>query len=102
MKDSESAEQAANEILEPVASIETDQNDLMVSSIITRGDDLNDIAQEVNEILYSYCNDYSITYLYNSNIEKYNLTYRGRSLGRHLNKSWSDNLISNFVDFIDM
>ena len=80
----------------------TDQNEVVVSSIITRGDDLNDKAQEVNEILYSHCNDYGITYLDNSNIEKYNLTYRGRFPGLHLNKSGSDILLSNFVDFINM
>ena len=102
LKDSESSEQTANEILELAASIKTDQNEVVVSSIITRGDDLNDKAQEVNEILYSHCNDYGITYLDNSNIEKYNLTYRGRFPGLHLNKSGSDILLSNFVDFINM
>ena len=102
LKDSESSEQTANEILELAASIKTDQNEVVVSSIITRGDDLNDKAQEVNEILYSHCNDFGITYLDNSNIEKYNLTYRGRFPGLHLNKSGSDILLSNFVDFINM
>ena len=102
LRDSELAEKTAYEILELAASVKTTQNEVVISSIITRGDKLNEIAQEVNTILYSQCQDYNITYLDNSNIEKYNLTYRGRFPGLHLNKSWSDILLSNFVDFINM
>ena len=102
LRDSESAEKTANEILELAASVKTSQNEVVISSIITRGDDLNEKAQEVNTLLYSQCQDYNITYLDNSNIEKYNLTYRGRFPGLHLNKSGSDILLSNFVDFINM
>ena len=88
LRDSELAEKTANEILELAALVKTIQNEVVISSIITRRDDLNEIAQEVNTILYSQCQDYNITYLDNSNIEKYNLTYRGRFPGLHLNKRW--------------
>ena len=72
-----------------------------MSSIICRGDNLNEKAEKVNSTLLSLCQGLHLGYLDNSNINQEHLTYKGRFPGLHLNADGTNILFSNLVNSIN-
>ena len=63
-----SPSEIAGEIIDLGVSLKTPENEVVISSIIIRGDKLNNKATTVNEILYKKCSEKGILFLDNSNI----------------------------------
>ena len=78
LRDEDSAEKIASDIADLAAKMKSDENEVVVSSIICRGDNLNEKAEKVNSTLLSLCQGLHLGYLDNSNINQEHLTYKGR------------------------
>ena len=90
LRNDESPEEIANDIASVAVAMKNDQNNVVVSSIICRGDSLRDKADLVNQHLYALCGEFQLGYSDNSAILKEHLMYRGRFPGLHLNKIGSE------------
>ena len=101
LRNDESPEKIANDIASVAVAMKNDQNNVVVSSIICRGDSLHDKADLVNQLLYALCGGLQLGYSDNSAIQKEHLTCRGRFPGLHLNKIGSEILFSNIVNVIN-
>ena len=101
LRDEESAEKIASDIADLAAKMKSDENEVVVSSIICRGDNLNEKAEKVNSTLLSLCQGLHLGYLDNSNINQEHLTYKGRFPGLHLNADGTNILFSNLVNSIN-
>ena len=71
-------------------------NRVVVSGIVTRGDDLNGKAESVNNILKGSCLSRNIPFMSNDNIELYDLN----NSNLHLNRKGTNKLTANILDFI--
>ena len=98
LKEEKCAKDIANEIATLASSVKRTENDVIVSSIIGREDELKSKAAEVNVFLKQMCQELDIGYLDHSNILHEHLTFKGRFPGLHLNKAGSDILFENLVD----
>ena len=101
LRDEDSAEKIASDIADLAAKMKSDENEVVVSSIICRGDNLNEKAEKVNSTLLSLCQGLHLGYLDNSNINQEHLTYKGRFPGLHLNADGTNILFSNLVNSIN-
>ena len=101
LRNDESPEKIANDIASVAVAMKNDQNNVVVSSIICRGDSLRDKADLVNQHLYALCGELQLGYSDNSAIQKEHLTCRGRFPGLNLNKIGSEILFSNIVNVIN-
>ena len=97
LKKTKSAKEIATEIVEMAIDMKTEQNEIMISGIVTRRDNLNEKAIEVNRFLQSSCSTYNFYFIDNGNI--YWETHLNLS-GLHLNHNATYVLGSNFVDAI--
>ena len=68
LRSSKPANSIATEIIDLANSIKTQENDIIISSIVSRGDHLNDKAGETNNILKSLCYEKNFDFIDNSNI----------------------------------
>ena len=85
-------EQIAENIINFTKSIKTDKNNIIISSLTPRNDQLNKKAKEVNEVFTRECNtrNTDVIKLENVNSRKYcNIS------GLHLNWKGTDTLIEN-------
>ena len=67
----------ADKIVETAESLKTEDNNIVLSTIVPRGDKLNEKAKEVNNVLEKPCNQKQIDLIKHSNI----------NTKRHLNRS---------------
>ena len=75
-----SPSEIATEIMQLGTSLKSTENEVVISSIIKRGDKLNDKASKVNDILYKKCSEEGILFLDNSNILMEHI-YKGAGTG---------------------
>ena len=83
-----------NKIIETALSLSTKENDVMVSGLCKRGDDLNKKIKQVNSILKKKCNQMGMFYICNENIDE-SKHLNGSKL--HLNREGDSMLASNFL-----
>ena len=93
LKNPKSAKEIATEIVEMAIDMKTEQNEIMISGIVPRRDNLD----EVNRFLQSSCSTYNFYFIDDGNINSE--THLNLS-GLHLNYNGTYVLGSNFVDAI--
>ena len=87
----------ANGILDLANQIKTTENEVMVSSITPRDDNLHNKGLQVNEFLKTRCSENNIYFIDNSNISKFHLN----GSGVHLNPQGTFTLANNFLSNIN-
>ena len=91
-----SPEEITNEIIELATDLKTTENDVIVSSIITRNDKHNAKGTKVNELLKIKCSELSLEFIDNSNIGIKHL----HNSGMHLNHLGIKALANKFLNVI--
>ena len=81
LRSSKTAEEISKELLNLALDLNTNQNEVMVSSIIKRDDKWNDKGQEVNCFLSSKCSELGLGFIDNH----HNSTNHLNGSGLHLN-----------------
>ena len=89
-----SPKEITNEIIELVTDLKTTENDVIVSSIITRNDKHNATGTKVNELLKIKCSELSLGFIDKSNIGIKHLN----NSGMHLNHLGIKALANKFLD----
>ena len=97
LKNTKSAKEIATEIVEMAIDMKTEQNEIMISGIVPRRDNLIEKAIEVNRSLQSSCSTYNFYFIDNGNVNRE--THLNLS-GLHLNHNGTYVLGSNFVDAV--
>ena len=97
LRDSTSAAEIGNEIIELAKEIKSVKNDVIVSGIILRNDSNNKKGNEVNAFLKSKCSENSFLYCDNSNISRNCLN----GSGLHLNPKGTVLLANNFLECLN-
>ena len=92
------AKYIAGEIIDLALDIKTDDNEVLISGIVPRKDNLNEKGIEVNKILKIKCIEYGLGFCGNANM---NFGHLNQS-GLHLNGRGSWQLASNLVDHINL
>ena len=87
LRSGSSSKEIAESVMDIATSMKSEENDIIVFSIISRGDGFNEKAGAVNEHLMKFCLENDIVYLDNSNICLENLERRGTWGRLHLNDS---------------
>ena len=90
----------ADDIIDLASSSKTEDNDVVISSIIRRGDALNNKANEVNKILAEKCLALDIGFQNNNNIQLKHLQGNGHWGGIHLNSSGTNIFKTNLFDTV--
>ena len=88
-------------IMELASSMKNNDNHVVVSSIIVRGDNLNEKAAEVNSHLLRMCEESNIGYKDNGNILLEHIQRGGKFGGIHLNERGVDVFKQSFIDLIN-
>ena len=96
LQSKKSADQIAHDILKLASRAKTNENEVIVSSLIARRDALNHKGTEVNKCLKLKCDQHNFEFLDNSNISNRHLN----SSGIHLNALGTYQLARNFLDII--
>ena len=87
----------ANEIVQLALDVKLDENEVAISSIITRNDELNNKALQVNDFLKIKAKMYNLGFIEHTNISKNHLN----NSKLHLNQSGAQILSKNLVEFIN-
>ena len=82
--------------------MKTDENEVIISSIISCSDDQSEKVKPVDEALYAKCLSLPLGFMDNSNIQHQHLSNRGRFPGLHMNDEGNKLLFDNIVHFINM
>lgn len=99
IRSTKSPEIIANDIVNLATKIKSNHNDVIVSGLIARNDELNTKSQQVNVILFDKCNERNLFYIDNTNIiARKHLN----SSGVHLNLNGTAQLANNFLDCINL
>ena len=93
LKNKESAEDIANDIIDLAISIRKEKTNVFVSGLTVRNDRLNDKGKNVNNLLKRKCDEEKIYFVASTNI---NVSILNNS-GQHLNESGTRILIIIFV-----
>ena len=93
-----SEEQIATDILKLATSIKTDKNDILVSSILPRRDQLKEKAEKVNDFLSIKCSQFNVPFMRHNNIRS---EIHLKPKGLHLNTTGSTLLSDNFAAYIN-
>ena len=88
----------ANENAEFANSIKTSENNVVVSSIVSRKDRLNNKAKEVNKNLKDKCEEHDLQLIRHHSILPFRHT---NAKGLHLNSYGDEQLTRNFTSFIE-
>ena len=97
LRSSKPAEIIAKEIRDLAHDLKTQENEVMVSGLVPRGDRLNAKANEVNKVLTSLCADDNLYFIDNWNIDaRKHLDFKGL----HLNDEGLNMFGGNLVDAI--
>ena len=91
-------DEIANEIVGFANSIKTSENNVVVSSIVSRKDRFNNKAKEVNKNLKDKCEEHDLQLLKHNNINPFRHT---NAKGLHLNNYGDKQLTRNFTSFIE-
>ena len=94
----ENEEKIATDILTLANSLKTDSNDILVSSIVPRRDQLKVKAEKVNDILCIKCTQFKIPFMKHNNLRS---EIHLKPKGQHLNKEGSSLLSDNFAAWIN-
>ena len=97
LRNEKTADNIASDIMKLTLDMKTDLNDVMVSSLTSRADDLNAKGREVNSILKSECGRYDIYFIDNTNIS---IDKHLNGSGLHLNYKGTVTLANNFLNSI--
>ena len=92
------SDEIADEIVNFAKSIKTDENNIVISSIVPRKDHLNNKAKEVNLHLKENCEANNLSLIEHHNINPYRHI---NAKGLHLNNYGDDQLTKNFTRFIE-
>ena len=97
LKTNKTAHNIASDIIKLGLELKSEENDVMISSIVCRNDALNDKGKNVNNILKSECECYNMLFIEHSNIfQKQHLN----GSGLHLNYKGTVTLANNFLTHI--
>ena len=88
----------AEDIVKLATTIKTDTNDILVSSILPRRDQLKDKAEKVNDLLRIKCSQSNVPYIRHNNIRS---EMHLKPKGLHLNTKGSELLSDNFAAYIN-
>ena len=99
LRNEDPARVIAEKLMELALDMKGNENDVMVSSLITRSDDedLQQKLMQVNEILEAECQRYNLCFIDNGNISP---TQHLNGGGLHLNYKGTVLLASNFIEHI--
>ena len=97
LRNPKEAKEIANEIIELAIDTKNEKNEIMVSGIVPRRDNLNEKAKEVNILLKDLCCVYNFHFIDNTNVNKDTHLNMG---GLHLNYNGTYVLGGNFVNAI--
>ena len=92
------ADEITNEIVKFANSIKTSENNVVVSSIVSRKDRFNNKAKEVNENLKDKCEEHNLQLIQHDNINPFRHT---NVKGLHLNNYGDKQLTRNFTNFTE-
>ena len=92
------SDEIANEIVEFANSIKTSENNVVVSSIVSRKDQFNNKAKELNKNLKDKCEEHDLQLIQH---HKINLFHHTNAKGLDLNKCGDKQLTRNFTTFIE-
>ena len=96
-KEDRDPKQIAKDIINLVYACDTDNNTVIVSSLVPRNDKLRKKSQDVNYILQQECNRRNIGYINHDNINV-NRHLNGSKL--HLNEAGTGIIAKNFINFL--
>ena len=94
----ENEEKIATDILTLAKSLKTDTNDILVSSIVPRRDQLKEKAEKVNDVLCIKCTQFNVPFIKHNNLRS---EMHLKPKGQHLNKEGSSLLSDNFAAWIN-
>ena len=92
------SDEIANEIVGFANSIKTSENNVVVSSIVSRKDRFNNKAKEVNKNLKDKCEEHDLQLIQHHNINPFGHT---NAKGLLLNNYGDKQLTSNFTSIIE-
>ena len=92
LKNKESAESIANDIMDVAIFIRNEKTSVFVSGLSVRNDRLNDKGKNVNSLLKRRCDEEKICFVYNTN----NNVGMLNNSGLHLNERGTTRLVNNF------
>ena len=93
-----SEEQIATDIVKLATSMKTDKNQILVSSILSRRDQLKGKAEKVNDLLAIKCSQLKVPFMRHNNIRS---EIHLKPKGLHLNTTGSTLLSDNFAAYIN-
>ena len=99
LKENKSAVEIADEITSLARSLKKDNNEVKVSGICPRGDNLNDKASGVNKILEQRCKHYQLGFI---NHKQMDAKYHTNGSNLHLNRAGDSILAKSFLCEIRM
>ena len=99
LRSTKSPNEISDEIVKLALDIKTDKNEVIISSIVCRGDELNEKALKVNDFLKIKTDKYALGYMNNSNIC---VDTHLNGSGMHLNYSGTVTLANNFLKIINV
>ena len=99
LKSTNSPEEISDEVIRLAINMKTDSNDIAISGILTRNDELNMKSQKVNELLQIKCSQYSLVFIKHSNIVK---NKHLNNSGLHLNYMGTVTVANNFLKIINV
>lgn len=94
LRSSKSAEMIAKEVINLSIKIKNQENEVIISSIISRNDSLDQKGLHVNTFLKELCVEHNLLYCDNSGISK---NHHLNSNGLHLNYKGTVSLANNFL-----
>ena len=95
LKSTNSPEEISDEIIKLAINMKTDCNDIAISGILPRDDELNMKGQKVNELLQNKCSRYALVFIKHSNIVK---NKHLNNSGLHWNYMGTVALANNFLN----
>ena len=97
LRQPKAAKEIAKEIVELAIDTKNEKNEIMISGIVPRNDNLNEKPKEVNTCLQTLCDSYNFHFINNANVNKDTDLNLG---GLHLNYQGIYVLGGNFVEAI--
>ena len=98
LRGSSTPKQVADEIIELATNLKTDHNEIVVSGIVPRRDNLSEKAEQVNDYLKIKTSTLDIPFIRHTNI---NTDTHLKPKGLHLNNKGTITLSENFLEFIN-
>ena len=98
LRSKESPEVIADDIINLARDIKSNLNDIVVSGLVSRNDDLKYKGEQVNEYLISKCAERNIFYIDNSNINP--RQYLNST--NHLNFKGTELIMQNFLECVNV